>query len=160
VTLLSETHLKPHKRLYVVVYSAKWRISITCYSGRESQGAWRQDELIDGKPPVIKSLWLSLTMDNVRKLSDCTCKICYLRMLVITRLYNVDCRMDDEYGSVGGMRTGKIDRSTRKNSATVPFYTPQIPHDLAWDRTRTTAAGSWQLTTWAIAQLQSKSRII
>jgi hypothetical protein len=23
-------------------------------SGRESQGAWRQDELIDGKPPVVK----------------------------------------------------------------------------------------------------------
>jgi hypothetical protein len=23
-------------------------------SGRESQGVWRQDELIDGKPPVVK----------------------------------------------------------------------------------------------------------
>jgi hypothetical protein len=23
-------------------------------SGRKSQGAWRQDELIDGKPPVVK----------------------------------------------------------------------------------------------------------
>jgi hypothetical protein len=23
-------------------------------SGRESQGAWRQDELIGGKPPVVK----------------------------------------------------------------------------------------------------------
>jgi hypothetical protein len=24
--------------------------------GRERQGAWRQDELIDGKSPVVKSL--------------------------------------------------------------------------------------------------------
>jgi hypothetical protein len=23
-------------------------------TGRESQGAWRQDELNDGKPPVVK----------------------------------------------------------------------------------------------------------
>jgi hypothetical protein len=23
-------------------------------SGREPQGAWRQDELIDGKPPFVK----------------------------------------------------------------------------------------------------------
>jgi hypothetical protein len=23
-------------------------------TGRESQGTWRQDELIDGKPPVVK----------------------------------------------------------------------------------------------------------
>jgi hypothetical protein len=23
-------------------------------SGREPQGAWRQDELIDGKPPIVK----------------------------------------------------------------------------------------------------------
>jgi hypothetical protein len=27
-------------------------------SGREYQGAWRQDELIGGKPPVVKQLWL------------------------------------------------------------------------------------------------------
>jgi hypothetical protein len=27
-------------------------------SGRESQGAWRQDELIGGKPPILKWLWV------------------------------------------------------------------------------------------------------
>jgi hypothetical protein len=26
--------------------------------GRDSQGAWRQDELIGGKPPVVKQLLL------------------------------------------------------------------------------------------------------
>jgi hypothetical protein len=32
--------------------------SVKKISGRGSQGAWRQDELIDGKPPVVKWLWL------------------------------------------------------------------------------------------------------
>jgi hypothetical protein len=27
-------------------------------SGRDSQGAWRYDELIGGKPPFVKYLWL------------------------------------------------------------------------------------------------------
>jgi hypothetical protein len=31
-------------------------------SGRESQGAWRQDELFGGKPQVVKWLWLSLSV--------------------------------------------------------------------------------------------------
>jgi hypothetical protein len=30
------------------------RCSIEKKSGRESQGAWREDELIAGKPPVVK----------------------------------------------------------------------------------------------------------
>jgi hypothetical protein len=29
-------------------------------AGRESQGAWRQDELIGGKPPVVKLVTLTL----------------------------------------------------------------------------------------------------
>jgi hypothetical protein len=28
--------------------------SVKKITGRESQGAWRQDELIGGKPPVVK----------------------------------------------------------------------------------------------------------
>jgi hypothetical protein len=30
------------------------RVHLKKNKGRESQGAWRQDELIDGKPPVLK----------------------------------------------------------------------------------------------------------
>jgi hypothetical protein len=30
------------------------RVQLEKISGRGSQGAWRQDELIDGKPPVVK----------------------------------------------------------------------------------------------------------
>jgi hypothetical protein len=32
--------------------------SVEKISGRESQGSCRQDELIGGKPPVVKQLWL------------------------------------------------------------------------------------------------------
>jgi hypothetical protein len=34
-------------------------------SGSEFQGAWRQDELIDGKPPVMKQLW-TVTLSQSR----------------------------------------------------------------------------------------------
>jgi hypothetical protein len=39
-------------------------------SGRESQGAWRQDELIGGKPPVVNNsdfdFELRVLVENVR----------------------------------------------------------------------------------------------
>jgi hypothetical protein len=34
--------------------------SVEKNTGRGSQGAWRQDELIFSKPPVVKLLWLYL----------------------------------------------------------------------------------------------------
>jgi hypothetical protein len=40
------------------------RIQLQKNSGRESQGAWRQDELIGVKPPVVKPLTLTLTVDS------------------------------------------------------------------------------------------------
>jgi hypothetical protein len=35
-------------------YDRKGSVGKKKISGRESQGAWRQDELIGGKPPVVK----------------------------------------------------------------------------------------------------------
>jgi hypothetical protein len=52
----------------------------------------------------------------------------------------------DECGAVGGMRIGKGNRSTRRQPAPVPLCSPQIPHDLMWDRTRVAAVGSRRLT--------------
>jgi hypothetical protein len=34
----------------------------------------------------------------------------------------------------------------------VPLCPPQIPHDLAWDRTRAAAVESQRLTAWAMAR--------
>jgi hypothetical protein len=51
--------------------------------------------------------------------------------------------IDDEYGTVGGMRG---DRSTRRKLAPVPLRPPQIPHDLTWARTRAAAMGNQRLT--------------
>jgi hypothetical protein len=36
----------------------------------------------------------------------------------------------DDYGTVGGMRIGRGNRSTRRKPAPVPLFPPQIPHDL------------------------------
>jgi hypothetical protein len=49
---------------------------------------------------------------------------------------------DDECGAVGGMRTGRGNRSTQRRPAPVPLRTPQIPHDLTWARTRDRPGGN------------------
>jgi hypothetical protein len=43
-------------------------------------------------------------------------------------------------------------RSTRRKLASVPLCAPQIPHDLAWRRTRATVVASQRLTTRAMAR--------
>jgi hypothetical protein len=53
--------------------------------------------------------------------------------------------IDDDYGAVGGMRTGRGNEVLGENL-------PQIPHDLTWDRTRAAAVGSQRLTAWAVAR--------
>jgi hypothetical protein len=37
------------------------KFSVEKISGIGSQGVWRQDELIGGKPPVVKWIWLCYT---------------------------------------------------------------------------------------------------
>jgi hypothetical protein len=41
---------------------------------------------------------------------------------------------DDACGVTGGMRIVRGNRSTRRNPAPVPLFSPQIPHDLTWGR--------------------------
>jgi hypothetical protein len=41
--------------------------------------------------------------------------------------------MIDECGSVGGMRFGRGNRSTRREPALVPLCPPQVPNDLRWN---------------------------
>jgi hypothetical protein len=43
-------------------------------------------------------------------------------------------------------------RSTRRKSAPVPLYLPQIQHDLTWGRTRAAAVGNRRLIAWAMAR--------
>jgi hypothetical protein len=44
-----------HRGCYIRTMPA--RVQLKKNDGRESQGAWRQDELIGGKPTVVKKLW-------------------------------------------------------------------------------------------------------
>jgi hypothetical protein len=59
---------------------------------------------------------------------------------------------DSECGAVGAMRIGKGNRSTWRKPASVPLYPPQIPHNLAWARTRAATVGRWRLTARAMAR--------
>jgi hypothetical protein len=61
-------------------------------------------------------------------------------------------QMIDEYGAFCGMKIGRENRSTRRKRAPVPLCSPQIPHDLVWDRARAAAMGSQRLTARAVAR--------
>jgi hypothetical protein len=74
---------------------------------------------------------------------------------LIGLLYQPQMIDDDECGAVGGMRIGKGNRSTRRKPAPVPLCPPQIPHHLAWARTRAAVVGSRRLTAWANARTSS-----
>jgi hypothetical protein len=52
-------------------------------------------------------------------------------------------------GAVGGMRIGRVNRSTWSKPAPVPLCPPQNQHDLTWARTRAAAVGSRRLTAWS-----------
>jgi hypothetical protein len=73
-------------------------------------------------------------------------KVYYLATLSLSRLYSVDDGMINKYGEVGGTRTGRENRSTRRTPAPVPLYPPHFPRDLTWDWTWVAAVGSRRLT--------------
>jgi hypothetical protein len=64
-------------------------------------------------------------------------------------VYQTQMIDDGDCGTLGGMKIGRENRSTRRKSATVPLCPSQIPHDLTRVRTRAVAVGSQRLTAWA-----------
>jgi hypothetical protein len=65
-----------------------------------------------------------------------------VRQPLIGLLYQPRMRDDDECGTVGEMRIGRGNRSTRRKPTPVPLCSPQIPFDLTWTRTRAAVMGS------------------
>jgi hypothetical protein len=59
--------------------------------------------------------------------------------------------------SIGGMRIGRRNRSTRRKPAPVPLCPPQIQHELTWARTRAGAVGIRRLTAWVMARSEMHS---
>jgi hypothetical protein len=53
--------------------------------------------------------------------------------------------MIDERRTVGRMRTGRGNRSTRKKPAPVALFPPEVTHDLKWNRTQVASVGSQRL---------------
>jgi hypothetical protein len=72
----------------------------------------------------------------------------FLRRPLIVLLYqlqimSVDSRWNENWQGI---------QSTRRKPALVSLCTPQIPHDLAWARTRAAAERSRRRTAWATAR--------
>jgi hypothetical protein len=63
-------------------------------------------------------------------------------MLSVWRVYSDYDREIDEYRTVGDMRIGKTNRSSRRVTVTVSLCLLQIYNDLTCNRTRTAAVGS------------------
>jgi hypothetical protein len=54
------THILSSEKMLHTDYNRNGSVAKKKISGREPQGAWCQDELIGGKPPFVKLLWLWL----------------------------------------------------------------------------------------------------
>jgi hypothetical protein len=54
-------------------------------------------------------------------------------MQPVSKLYKVNDRTINEYGAIGGIRTGRGNQGTWGNPTPIPLHLPQIPHDLTWD---------------------------
>jgi hypothetical protein len=72
---------------------------------------------------------------------------------VIGLLYQPQMIDDDECETVGGMRNGRGNRSTRRKLGPGQFRQKQIPHVLPRDITWAYALGGRWLTAWAMAHL-------
>jgi hypothetical protein len=57
--------------------------------------------------------------------------------------------MIDEYGAIRRMRIGRGNQSTPIKPAPVPLRSPQIPHDLTWDRTRASTVETRRLNMFS-----------
>jgi hypothetical protein len=60
---------------------------------------------------------------------------------------SVDDIVINEHSAVSSMSIGRGNGSTQREPTAFPPRPPQIPHDLTWDRTRSTVLGSQRLTS-------------
>jgi hypothetical protein len=74
-----------------------------------------------------------------------------VRRLITGLLYQPRL-IDDECGTVDGIKIGRGSRCTQRKPTPMPLCPPQIPYDLTWDRTRAVSVGSRRLTAWAMAR--------
>jgi hypothetical protein len=76
----------------------------------------------------VRHFYASLTQESVTH-SDVCFSLC-LTMLSVMRLFSVDDRMINGYGTAGGMRIGREDQSTQRKPTSVPLCPQQIPRSL------------------------------
>jgi hypothetical protein len=61
-------------------------------------------------------------------------------------LYQPQMIDEGDCGTIGGIKTGRGNRSAPRKPAAAPLCPPQIPHDQILARTRAAAVGSQRLT--------------
>jgi hypothetical protein len=59
---------------------------------------------------------------------------------------------EGDCGTIGGMKIGSGNRSTRRKPAPAPLCPPQIPHDQTRAGTRAAAVGSQRLAARAMSR--------
>jgi hypothetical protein len=103
--------------------------------------------------------WKKKKLGLLDYLPFCLCPFAYFYILSGVRLspllaYCTSPQMidDGDCGAIGGMEIGRGNRSTRRKSARMSVYPPQIPHDQIGARTRAASVGNQRLTAWAMAR--------
>jgi hypothetical protein len=67
-------------------------------------------------------------------------------------LYRPQMIDEGDWGSIGGMKIGRGNRSTQRKPAPAPLCPSQLPHDQTRARTQAATVGSQRLTAWAMAR--------
>jgi hypothetical protein len=152
ILFLSLTNLE-RKHFYFTVILIMWQVLILWFymlewlSGMghtERQVKHFKNDSSYPAPKIFKIFILFIILNGVRLSPLGTAATTDL-------LYQSQMIDDGDCGAIGGMKIGRRNRTTRRESAPAPLCPPQIPHDQARARTRATSMGSHRLTAWAMA---------
>jgi hypothetical protein len=123
-----------------------------CLQSANSWSIWRKSHNIKPHTIILSFLWRRTLQQRLRtqrnlKASCATTWWSLLLLLLLLLLLYFSW-----YLSTGGMKLTGEARNTRGNPIPVPLCPPQIPRRLTRDRTRASALGGRQLTSWAMAR--------
>jgi hypothetical protein len=83
----------------------------------------------------------------------------WVHLVLRPLLYQAQMIDEGDCGAIGGMKTGRGNRSTRRKPAPAPLCPPHISHVRTRARTRAASVGSWRLTAWAMARPRNQETV-
>jgi hypothetical protein len=102
---------------------------------------WHQNYFLTSESLIISNTGHAFGAGTRSSFVGCDETVHLVRRPLIDLLHQPQT-IDDECGAVGGMRTDRGNRSTRRKLAPTLLCPPQIPYDLTSDRTRAGAVGN------------------